>query len=103
MELTEYQIVERDSSAALQQAVNAAMLDGWTPLGSNSVAFGPRGKETWSQAMLRPGLVGLMEGTIKGAAEALQLEGSFDFDLRIRIRCVRKPVNWSRRRRTRRR
>lgn len=101
MELAEYQIVERDRAAALQQAVSAAMLEGWTPLGGSSVAFGPRGKETWSQAMLRPGLVGLMEGTFQEAAEALQREGGFDLDVRIRVRCVSKHVRWPQRRRQR--
>ena len=38
--------VERNSAVALQQAVNAAMLDGWTPHGCHSVAFGPKGLST---------------------------------------------------------
>lgn len=101
MELAEYQIVERNSAVALQQAVSAAMLEGWTPLGGSSVAVGPRGKETWSQAMVRPGLVGLMEGAFNEAAETLQREGGFDFDLRIRIRCVPQHVRRRRRRRPR--
>jgi hypothetical protein len=88
MDLSEYQIVERASAAALQKAVSAAMLEGWTPLGGSSVAVGPRGKETWSQAILRPGLVGLMEGTFNEAAEALRREGGFDLDVRIRVRCA---------------